>query len=182
MIRHAIKIASIALIAPLTGITLLSSTPALAASEGTPFSTFKVKATATKQVQPGGKIVYKVVGTNAGPYNLGARHYNVVFQLPKGLDAFKVKSFGPKEEDACAPEKGFVYCTVNKPIPVGSSISYRFEVKAGSEAKGTLKAILGVMSFDVPTGMQDMNEKEAERIGGIPTWGFGDTVTTKVVR
>ncbi|MEV1172695.1 hypothetical protein [Nonomuraea sp. NPDC049784] len=179
------KIATIAVIAPLAGAALLTPASATAATSAKaadePYSKFDVEVKGTQQIRPGGTLQYAVVGTNRGPHTAEATDYQIVFQLPKGLDSRKAKGFGPKGSE-CAVEKGFLYCSVGKAVPVGESVDFKFQLKTGPDVKGTLTAILGVLSFNAQTGVDQMSEEELKRIGGISSWGYGKPVKTKVVR
>ncbi|MFJ2028338.1 hypothetical protein [Streptosporangium sp. NPDC087985] len=190
--RHPIsKIAALALAAPLAG-TMLFAAPASAATAQAsvtvakkvdePFSTFAVKATASKTVRPGGKIAYSIKATNTGPYTSDAGSYFVVAYVPKHVDINgKGGSYRGPKKAGCITEEQLVVCLVDKNLKLGDSVSFNFEFKVKKGAKGTLKTALGVLAYDVPTGAETLSRDELERLG-VKSWFFGKQHSTKVAR
>ncbi|MBG0827279.1 hypothetical protein HS041_05830 [Planomonospora sp. ID67723] len=190
--RHPIsKIAALALVAPLAGSMLFapaaSAAPAKAPAAAVvakkaddPFSIFAVTASATKKVRPGGKITFTVKAKNTGPHLATAGTYFIVGYLPKGVDISKATFSGPKDSFCDADAKLFA-CAAPYDLEVDDYVTFQIKVKAKKTAKGTLKTALGVVSYDVPTGAENLDRDELERMG-IKSWFFGKEHKIKVVR
>lgn len=175
--RKSIKVASLALLA---GALLVPAVPAGAttAADGA-FSVFEVAVKGPKKAKPGGKLEYTIVATNTGPYEADA--YVVGGRLPKGADLRKVYFRSSVKGTECDVEGRAIYCLVPKIIDKGDSIAMILEMKLKKSAKGTQTARLGVISYDVQTGMENMSKEELQRLG-IPEHGYAKTVKTRVVR
>lgn len=186
------KAASFALIAPLAGSLLLAATPASAATtavatsasasvQADPYSVFNVKVKGPKTAKAGGKIRYTIVATNEGPYEATGGTWFVGGQFPKGMDLKRIKFSTSVDDTQCGLTGRDFFCVLPATVKMGEYISMGFEGKLKKNAKGTQKAILGVVSYNVDTGMENLSKEELDRLG-IPGYGFVKTVKTKVVR
>ncbi|MET8863658.1 hypothetical protein ABZW11_11935 [Nonomuraea sp. NPDC004580] len=170
------KVATVALAA---GALLLSATPASATAQDDPFSVFDVQVKAPKKVKPGGKISYTVVARNKGPHY--ADYYFLGGEFPKGVDLKKVYYRSSVKGTECGLDGRALYCFVPKVVEKGESIAMIFDVKLTKKAKGTQTARLGIVSYDVQTGMENMSKEELDRLG-VPVHGYAKTVKTKIAR
>ncbi|GAA3662138.1 hypothetical protein GCM10022224_027320 [Nonomuraea antimicrobica] len=179
------KVAALALAA---GALLVPAVPASATTVATgstatvldePFSVFDVQVKAPKTVKSGGKITYKIVATNKGPHYADA--WFVGGALPKGADLRRVEYTTSVKGTECGLEGRALYCWLPQILEKGDSVTMTFEVRLKKSAKGTQQATLGVISYDVQTGMENMSREELERLG-IPEHGYAKTVKTKIVR
>jgi uncharacterized repeat protein (TIGR01451 family) len=179
------KAATLALLA---GALLIPAVPASAATTATttavtkaadPYSAFDVKVKATKAVKAGGKIKYTIVATNKGPHY--ADSWFVGGQFPKGVDLNKIRFGTSVKGTECYGEGRAFYCFLPQVVEVGDSISMAFDAPLKKSARGTQTATLGVVSYNVDQGMENMSKEELDRLG-IPGFGFAKTVKTKVVR
>jgi uncharacterized repeat protein (TIGR01451 family) len=182
--RHPIsKIVALALVTPLAGGMLLAA-PASAASaqapaaavQDEPYSTFAVTVSAPKKAKAGGKITYRIKAVNKGPHP--ADYYFVGGLLPKGAKLASVA--GPKGTQCDSYDDGF-WCWGPYIVEVGDYESMAITVKLGKKSGRTAEAILGVDSFDVPTGAETLSRDELERMG-LKHWYFVKKVKTKIVR
>lgn len=155
------------------------ATKAAAAAAADPYSAFNVKVKASKTVKPGGTIKYTIVATNKGPHYADA--WFVGGQFPKGVDLKKIRYGTSVKGTECVGEGRAFFCFLPQLLEVGDSVSMIFEAKVKKSATGTQKATLGVVSYNVDQGMEDMSKEELDRLG-IPEFGFAKTVKTKVVR
>jgi uncharacterized repeat protein (TIGR01451 family) len=181
------KAASLALLA---GALLIPAVPASATTTATtattvtkaadPFSAFTVKVKAPKTVKAGGKIKYTIVATNKGPHYADA--WFLGGEFPKGVDVNSVRYDTNHSKMRCelVSARAF-WCPPTEVIEVGDSVVINFYAKVKKSAKGTQKATLGVVSYNVDQGMEDMSKEELDRLG-IPEFGFLKSVKTKVVR
>ncbi|WP_433436679.1 hypothetical protein [Nonomuraea sp. CA-141351] len=175
--RNLTKVVSLALLA---GALLVPAVPASATTVADdPFSVFDVKVKASKTAKAGGKIKYSIVATNKGPYDADA--WFVGGEFPKGVDFKRIMYTTSVKKTACGLEGRAFFCLLPKVLKKGDSIEMTFEAKLKKTATGTQTATLGVVSYDVQTGMDNMSKEELERLG-IPSHGYGKTVKTKVVR
>ncbi|TMR95297.1 DUF11 domain-containing protein [Nonomuraea basaltis] len=179
------KAASLALLA---GALLIPAVPASAApvaaktaavTAADPFSAFDVKVKAPKTARAGGKIRYTIVATNKGPHYANA--WFIGGEFPKGVDLKKISYAASIKGTECFGEGRAFFCFLPKVLEVGDSAAVMFEAKLKKSAKGTQKATLGVVSYNLDTGMEDMSKEELDRLG-VPEFGFQKTVKTKVVR
>ncbi|MGJ6965075.1 hypothetical protein ACSDR0_24505 [Streptosporangium sp. G11] len=181
--RHPIsKIAALALVTPLVG-GMLFTAPASAASaqapaavQDEPYSTFAVTVSAPKKVKANGKITYKIKAVNKGPHP--ADYFFIGGLLPKGAKLTSVA--GPKGTQCDNYEDG-LWCWGPNVVEVGDYEAMALTVKLGKKSGRTAEAILGVDSFDVPTGAETLSRDELERMG-LKHWYFVKKVKTKIVR
>ncbi|GAA3247700.1 hypothetical protein [Nonomuraea helvata] len=175
--RNLTKAVSLALLA---GALLAPAVPASATTVASqPFSVFDVKVKASKTVKAGGKIKYSIVATNKGPYEADA--WFVGGQFPKGVDLKRISYTTSVKKTECGLEGRAFWCFLPVVLEKGDSIEMTFEAKVKKGTTATQEATLGVVSYDVQTGMDNMSKEELERLG-IPEHGYGKTVKTKVVR
>ncbi|MEV1171185.1 hypothetical protein [Nonomuraea sp. NPDC049784] len=175
--RNLTKVASLALLA---SALLVPAVPASAtAVADDPFSVFKVSVKVAKTAKAGGKLNYTIVATNTGPYEANA--YFLGGQFPKDVDLRKIYYRSSVKGTECGLEGRALYCLVPKVLKKDESIAMIFETKLKKTAKGTETATLGVISYDLQTGMEDMSKEELERLG-VPEHGYAKTVKTKIVR
>jgi uncharacterized repeat protein (TIGR01451 family) len=185
------KAASLALIA---GALVIPSAPASATTSAVahtakvaddPFAVFDIKLKASKTAKAGGWIKYSVTATNNGPFSADA--WFVGGQFPKGVDLRKIRYSAPKGT-LCALDGRALYCSVPYVMEKGDWVRLDFDAKLKKSAKGTQKAVLGVVTYDVQQGMWDQEkgtwslaQEELERLG-IPEHGYAKTAKTRVVR
>ncbi|MEU8383858.1 hypothetical protein [Streptosporangium sp. NPDC048865] len=179
--RHPIsKIVAFALVAPLAGGMLLaapaSAQAPAAAVKAEPYSTFAVTVSAPKKVKANGKITYRIKAVNKGPHQ--ADFFYMGGLLPKGSKATAV--FGPKGTTCDTYDDGF-WCWGPDIIEVGDHETMAITVKLGKKSGRTAQAILGVDSYDIPTGAENLSRDELERMG-IKSWYFVKKVKTSVTR
>jgi uncharacterized repeat protein (TIGR01451 family) len=178
-----------ATLAMLAGALLVPAVPASAAapvaataavSAADPYSAFDVKLRAPKTVKAGGKIKYTIVATNKGPHYADA--WFLGGEFPKGVDVKRIRYDTNHSKMRCSlvSARAF-YCPPTEVIEVGDSVAITFYATLKKTAKGAQKATLGIVSYNVDQGMEDMSKEELDRLG-IPGFGFSKTVTTKVVR
>lgn len=187
------KAASFALVAPLAGSLLFAAAPASAApaaaahttvsatAAADPYSVFHVVVKAPKTAKAGGKIRYSIVATNEGPYEATGGTWFVGGQFPKGLDLAKVRFRASVPGTECALTGRDLFCLFPATVKMGERVSIVFDGKLKKSAKGTQTAVLGVASYNVDTGMENLSKEELDRLG-IPGYGFLKQVKTKVVR
>ncbi|WP_329426596.1 DUF11 domain-containing protein [Streptosporangium sp. NBC_01495] len=182
--RHPIsKIIALALVTPLAGGMFLAA-PASAASaqapaaavKAEPYSTFAVTVSAPKKVKANGKITYKIKAVNKGPYEADLLYFGG--QLPKGSKLTAVG--GPKGTECDSYEDGF-WCWVPHIVKVGDYETMAITVKLGKKSGRTAEAVLGVDSYDVPTGADTLSRDELERMG-LKHWYFVKKVKTQIAR
>ncbi|MER5628611.1 hypothetical protein ABT061_47120 [Streptosporangium sp. NPDC002544] len=183
--RHPIsKIAALALVAPLAG-GLLFATPASAApaqvpaavkTAAEPFSSFTVSVSAPKKAKAGGKVTYKIKAVNKGPYV--ADYFFMGGLLPKGSKVTAI--YGPKGTECDTYEDGF-WCWTPYALEIDDYETIAITVKLGKKSGRTAEAILGVDSYDIPTGAENLSRDELERLG-TKNWFFVKKVKTGIVR
>ncbi|MFI6321412.1 hypothetical protein ACIBG8_28000 [Nonomuraea sp. NPDC050556] len=183
------KAASIALVAPLAGSLLFAAAPASAApavatkavtAQSDPYSSFDVQVKAPKTAKAGGKVRYSVVATNAGPYEATAGTWFVGGTFPKGLDLKKTSYRASVAGTECSLVDRELFCLFPATVKKGEYVSIVFEGRFKKNAKGTQKAILGVASYNVDTGMENLSKEELDRLG-IPGYAFAKLVKTRIV-
>jgi hypothetical protein len=178
------KVASLALLA---GALLLPAVPASAATVTAktaavmddPFSAFAVQVKAPKTAKAGGKLKYTIHAVNKGPHPADA--YFVGGQFPKDVDLRRIHYSTSVTGTECFLDGRAFFCFLPKILKKDEAVTMTFEPKLKKNAKGTQKATLGVVSYDVQTGMENMSKEELDRLG-IPEHGYAKTVKTKVVR
>lgn len=184
--RHPIsRIVALALVAPLAGGMLLTA-PASAASTqapaatvksaAEPFSSFAVTVSAPKKAKAGGKITYRIKAVNKGPYEADAFYMGGL--LPKGAKATAVSA--PKGTECGNYEDGF-WCFTPYALDIDDYEIITITVKLGKKSGRTAEAILGVDTYDLQTGAEDLSRDELERLG-TKSWYFVKKVKTKIVR
>ncbi|MEW9554737.1 hypothetical protein [Nonomuraea sp. NPDC050783] len=163
---------------PAVATTATTTTATTAAAA--PYSSFAVRVKATKRVWAGDSIKYSISATNKGPHYADAWFVGGVF--PKGVDTRKIRfsSSIPKTECTLLTANSF-FCFADQVIEVGDSFSVTFYAKTKKNARGSQKATLGVFSYNVDQGMENMSKAELDRLG-IPGYVFSKTVRTTVVR
>ncbi|MFG1697055.1 hypothetical protein [Nonomuraea sp. NPDC049309] len=173
------KVATAALTAGALMLTAAPVSAAVQASKNEPFSVFDVSVKAPKKVKAGGKISYTVVAQNKGPHY--ADYYFLGGEFPKGIDLKKVYYRSSVKGTECELDGRALYCFIPKVVEKGEAIAMIFDVRLTKKARGTQTARLGIVSYDVQTGMEDMSKEELDRLG-IPVHGYAKTVKTKIVR
>ncbi|GGK98890.1 hypothetical protein Sme01_60060 [Sphaerisporangium melleum] len=187
--RHSFgRLATTLVTAPLAGALLFTATPASAApAAGTatesaattaadkPYSSFAVTVTGPKKVKRGGTLVYRIKAVNKGPYT--ADSYYLGGLLPKGRTG-TVYYDAPKGTECDFYPDGF-WCWSPYELEEGESDWLTIEVKLKKSVKGSVSAKLGVNTFDLPTGAEDLNRSELARLD-VKDWYFTKTVKTKV--
>ncbi|MET8047475.1 hypothetical protein ABZU75_07710 [Streptosporangium sp. NPDC005286] len=183
--RHPIsKIAALALVAPLAGGMLLTApasaapaqVPATVKAAAEPFASFAVTVSAPKKVKAGGKITYKIKGVNKGPYVADAFYMGGL--LPKHSKVTAI--YAPKGTECGTYEDGF-WCFTPYALEIDDYETIAITVKLGKKSGRTAEAILGVDSYDLQTGAEDLSRDELERLG-TKGWYFAKKVKTKIVR
>lgn len=187
------RIASFMLAAPVAGALVFSAVPVSAAptapvaavaaakSAADPFSVFDVKLTATKKAKAGGKIRYTITAVNTGPHEATAGTWFVGGLFPKGVDLRKVSYQTSVDDTACELIKRELFCVLPATVKKGQSIAMVFDARLTKKASGSQKAVLGVVSYNVETGMENLSKEELDRLG-VPGFGYVKHATTKVVR
>jgi uncharacterized repeat protein (TIGR01451 family) len=180
--RNSLAKGALALLA--AGALLIPATSASAttatAAAADPYSSFAVSVKATKAAKAGGKIKYTIVATNKGPHY--ADSWFIGGEFPKGVDMKNVRYDTNHAQMKCelVTARAF-YCPPTEIIKVGDSVSITFYAKLKKSAKGTQKATLGIVSYNVDQGMENMSKEELDRLG-IPGFAFVKNVKTKVAR
>ncbi|GAA4056718.1 DUF11 domain-containing protein [Nonomuraea soli] len=141
-----------------------------------PYSHFKVKVSYTKAVKRGGKITYRIRATNTGPHY--ADYFWIGGKLPGGIKD-RLSWWGPKGTECEWDDYGF-WCWTPDILEVGDTEWLDVQVTLKSNTKNSYKAQLGILSYDVPTGADDLEESELKRIG-IKGWYWLKTAKTKIV-
>ncbi|WP_030456196.1 hypothetical protein [Herbidospora cretacea] len=183
-------VAGLMLLAPLAVSVPASAAPALAsAAKGVtakkaPFATFKVhNVVYPKKVKAGAKITYYFEITNVGPHS--ADYYYIGGILPKGIIS-TLKWNGPKNT-TCTWEGNEFWCwppPILYPNPEEDwqtdTTWLTIQVTLNKKTRGTATAKLGGITFDVPTGAGDLDEKRLRELG-IKGWIYTKTVKTQIV-
>ncbi|MGW0590704.1 hypothetical protein [Streptosporangium sp. NPDC002607] len=182
--RHPIsKIAALALVAPLAG-GMLFATPASAApaqvpaavkAAAEPFSSFTVSVSAPKKVKAGGKVTYKIKAVNKGPYAADAFYMGGL--LPKHS---KVTAISAPRGTECDNFKDGFWCFTPYALEIDDYEIITITVKLGKKSGRTAEAILGVDTYDLQTGAEDLSREELERLG-TKGWYFVKKVKTRIV-
>ncbi|MFE3452026.1 hypothetical protein ACFXJ8_24205 [Nonomuraea sp. NPDC059194] len=180
--------------APVAGALIFSAAPVAAAptapaatvvaaksAAADPFSVFDVKLTATKKAKRGGKIRYTITAVNTGPHEATAGTWFVGGLFPKGVDLRKITYRTSVDDTACELIKRELFCVLPATVKKGESIAMVFDGRLTKKASGSQKAVLGVVSYNVETGMENLSKEELDRLG-VPGFGFVKQATTKVVR
>lgn len=141
-----------------------------------PYSNFKITISYDKRTKRGGKILYKVRATNLGPHT--ADYYWIGGQVPKGVVP-KLR-WGASKGSKCTWEGRWFWCWGRYVLKKGKTDWLNFQVTMKKDTKGTAVAKLGVIAYDVPTGAENIDKEELERIG-IDGWSWLKTAKTKIV-
>ncbi|GAA2880737.1 hypothetical protein GCM10010517_43410 [Streptosporangium fragile] len=183
--RHPIsKIAALALVAPLAGGMLFtapaSAAPAqapasAAATADEPYSAFKVSVSAPKKVRAGGKITYTIKAVNEGPHLADTFYMGGL--VPKGS---KITAIHAPKGTVCDNYSDGFWCWTPDALKVGQYEAIQVTVKLGKKSGRTAEAILGVDTYDVPNGAENLSRDEYERMG-IKGWYFVKKVKTRIV-
>ncbi|MEV0582925.1 hypothetical protein [Nonomuraea sp. NPDC050310] len=153
----------------LLGVSLIAAplavfTPAAqaeAASGRPPYSKFKISVKYDTQTKRGGKITYLLKAKNLGPYY--ANWYWVGAKVPKGVEP-RLTWTGPKSSK-CTWEGEWFWCWGPYALDVGDTDWLQFQLKLKKTTKGVATARVGVLSFDVPNGAENVDKEELDRIG-----------------
>ncbi|HEX4817912.1 MAG TPA: hypothetical protein VFV66_34655 [Nonomuraea sp.] len=167
-----------ALLIPAVPASATAATAASAAAD--PYSAFTVSVKAPAKAKPGSKIKYTIVATNKGPHY--ADSWFIGGEFPKGVDVKNIRYRANHAILQCGlvSARAF-YCPPTQIIKVGDSVSITFYAQLKKNAKGTQKATLGIVSYNVDQGMENMSKEELDRLG-TPGFGFAKSVKTKVGR
>ncbi|MGW3351083.1 hypothetical protein ACWDA3_47950 [Nonomuraea rubra] len=141
-----------------------------------PYSNFKITAKWSKTTKRGGKIMYYLRAKNLGPHY--ADLYYIGGQLPKGVKP-TLRWGGPKGTK-CDWEGQWFWCWGPLALEKGETDWLNFQLTLKSSTKGTATARIGVLSFDVDQGMENMSEEELKRLGVEHHYDL-KTVKTKIV-
>ncbi|MBB6556495.1 DUF11 domain-containing protein [Nonomuraea rubra] len=174
----ALAIAAGALLLPAVPAAATTTVTTAATAAVEPFSTFDVKVKASKTVKAGGKITYTIHAVNKGPHY--ADSWFVGGEFPKGVDLRRIEYWAEKGTECFLDGRAF-YCFIPRVVEKDEAVSMRFVAKTTKKAKGTQTATLGVVTYNVDQGMENMSKEELDRLG-VPEFAFAKTVKTKVVR
>ncbi|MEQ4720857.1 hypothetical protein [Nonomuraea sp. B19D2] len=149
---------------------------AAAVTQSKPFSKFKISVKHTTRTKRGGKITYYVRAKNLGPYY--ADYYWMGGKLPKGVRP-TLRWGGPKGTK-CTWEGQWFWCWGPLRLEKGKTDWLNFQLTLKKGTRGTVAAKVGVMSFDVDQGMENIDEEELKRLG-IKGYLWLKTVKTQIV-
>ncbi|MGP3962884.1 hypothetical protein ACTWPT_43525 [Nonomuraea sp. 3N208] len=161
--------------APTTTATT-AATPTKTTARLAPYSSFKVSVKHTKRTKRGGKITYYVKAKNLGPHY--ADYYWMGGEVPKGIVS-TLRWGGPKGTK-CTWEGRWFWCWGPIRLEKGETDWLNFQVTLKKGTTGTAKARVGVLSFDVDQGMENMSEAELKRLG-IKGYYWLKTAKTTIV-
>ncbi|NRQ31359.1 hypothetical protein HII36_05835 [Nonomuraea sp. NN258] len=172
------KAAALALFA---GALAIPAAPAAAAAPAAklddPFSVMAVSVKGPKKVMAGDKIRYNLKITNTGPHT--ADYYWVGGILPKGIKS-KVYYNAPKGTQCEYSSRQF-WCWGPWVLEKGDSDWLTIHLALNKSTRGTATAELGAIVWDVPTGMENLDREEIDRLG-FKKWFFSKKIKTKIVR
>lgn len=179
--------AGLMLLAPLAVSLPANAAPAAVtakAAKADPFANFAVHHVVyPKKVKAGAKITYYFEITNVGPHS--ADYFWIGGYLPKGIVS-TLKWNGPKGT-SCTWEGNEFWCwtpDILYPKPEEDwqtdSAWLTVQVTLNKKTRGTATAKLGAITYDVPTGAGDLDERRLRDLG-IKGWSFLKTVKTKIV-
>ncbi|NRQ31358.1 hypothetical protein HII36_05830 [Nonomuraea sp. NN258] len=179
-------LAAAALIVPVIPAAAATTTTPIAASAVTaaavqaedPYSEFAVSVKAPKAVKAGRKITYKIDVENLGPHQ--ADRYWLGGRLPKGIKS--TVTWRAEEDTECFFDREGFWCWGPWVLEKGDTDWLDITVTLKPGTKGTVTATLGADVYDVPTGMENLDKEEIDRLGGFQTWFFAKKVKTKIVR
>ncbi|MFG6199549.1 hypothetical protein [Nonomuraea sp. JJY05] len=141
-----------------------------------PFSTFKISVKHSGRTKRGGKITYSVRAKNLGPYY--ADYYWIGGEVPKGV--VPTLRWGAAKGTKCTWEGRWFWCWGPLRLEKGKTDWLNFQVTLKKGTKGTATARVGVVSFDVDQGMENIDEEELKRLG-IKGYYWLKKVNTKIV-
>ncbi|TMR08705.1 hypothetical protein ETD86_46675 [Nonomuraea turkmeniaca] len=153
-----------------------ATTTNTAAAGMKPYSSFKISVKHTKRTKRGGKITYYVKATNLGPHY--ADYYWMGGEVPKGV--VPTLRWGGPKGTKCTWEDRWFWCWGPIRLEKGKTDWLNFQVTLKKGTKGTAKARVGVLSFDVDQGMENMSEAELKRLG-IKGYHWLKTAKTTIV-
>ncbi|WP_327586363.1 hypothetical protein OHA25_04620 [Nonomuraea sp. NBC_00507] len=160
--------------------TATSATTAAAPTTTTarlaPYSSFKISVKHTTRTKRGGKITYYVKAKNLGPHY--ADYYWMGGEVPKGV--VPTLRWGGPKGTKCTWEDRWFWCWGPIRLEKGKTDWLNFQVTLKKGTTGTAKARVGVLSFDVDQGMENMSEAELKRLG-IKGYHWLKTVKTTIV-
>ncbi|MEV0971918.1 DUF11 domain-containing protein [Microtetraspora glauca] len=184
--RHPIaKIAMLALVAPLTGATLLATAPAGATAASVaraddPYSIFKISNVKyTKKAKAGATVKYSFTATNTGPHP--ADYYYIGGILPKGVDTKKKLYWDGPKGTKCDWEGREFWCWTPHVLDVDESDWLYIEFRLKKTARGAQVGEVGAINFDVPHGAENLDKKRLKELG-IKGWIYTRKIKTQVVR
>ncbi|MFI7132957.1 hypothetical protein ACIBQ1_45290 [Nonomuraea sp. NPDC050153] len=178
LLTGSLAAAPLAVPAPASAATTSATTVPAAATVARvkPFSSFKISAKGTDRTKRGGKITYSIRAKNLGPYY--ADYYWMGGEVPKGVVP-RLRWGGPKGTK-CTWEGRWFWCWGPLRLEKGKTDWLNFQLTLKKGTKGTATARLGVMSFDVDQGMENIDEEELKRLG-IKGYYWLKKVNTKIV-
>jgi hypothetical protein len=141
-----------------------------------PYSSFKISVKYSSRTKRSGKITYSVQAKNLGPHY--ADYYWMGGEVPKGVVP-KLRWGGPKGTK-CTWEGRWFWCWGPLRLEKGKTDWLKFQVTLKKGTKGVAKARVGVMSFDVDQGMENIDEEELKRLG-IKGYYWLKTAKTRIV-
>ncbi|MFB9628893.1 hypothetical protein [Nonomuraea helvata] len=156
--------------------TVRTTVPTTAVAQLKPYSKFKISVRHTTRTKRGGKITYYVRAKNLGPYY--ADYYWMGGQLPKGVRT-TLRWGGPKGTK-CTWKGQWFWCWGPLRLEKGKTDWLNFQLTLKPGTRGSVAARVGVMSFDVQQGMENMNEEELKRLG-IKSYLWLKKVRTQIV-
>ncbi|SEL51534.1 DUF11 domain-containing protein [Nonomuraea pusilla] len=177
MRNSLLKAAALAMVAGALAIPAAPASASTATKADDPYSVLAVSVKAPKIVKRGGKITYKLTVTNKGPYD--ADYYWVGGVLPKGIKD-RVNYRVPKGTECDFRGRDF-WCWGPWVLEKGDSDWLNLTVALKPTTKGVAKAELGAIVWDVPTGMENLDKEEIDRLG-FKKWFYNKPVNTKIVR
>lgn len=144
-----------------TTTTVAPTSTTTAATAQAPYSSFKISVKYTNRTKRGGKITYNVRAKNLGPHY--ADYYWMGGEVPKGV--VPTLRWGGPKGTKCTWEDRWFWCWGPLRLEKGKTDWLNFQVTLKKGTRGTATARLGVMSFDVDQGMENMSEAELKRLG-----------------
>lgn len=93
----------------------------------------------------------------------------------------KITSVSAAKGTECDNYQDGFWCWTPYAVDVDEYETMKITVKLGKKSGRTAEAILGVDSYDVPTGAETLSRDELERLG-TKSWYFVKKVKTKIVR
>ncbi|MEO3853458.1 hypothetical protein [Acrocarpospora sp. B8E8] len=165
-----------------TTATTATALPAKAAKRA-PYANFKIHhVTYPKKVKAGGKVTYSFQITNVGPHS--ADYYYIGGILPKGI-VTTLKWGGPKGTE-CFWEGREFWCwppPILYPNPAEGQTDTTWltiQITLLKGTRGTLTTKLGAITYDVPTGAENLDKSQLKELG-IDGWITTRTVKTKII-